>query len=239
MLSETADYNIQRVLDAHLFDIVRYLLRLVDDPHLQRTLSVKIDQAENAYWGFGTKSFNPRISGPRPSPAKPPVKGPVSPTRAPAPKLEPLFRSSSSKKDDTIAPISESFEQRHPDVPLEVRKAGALETEIRGIDDFLAKQAESVQLLLRELEGKSCSTDFEQVRHLVEIIQFTADRLGRLFECPKCSQPAAIRYVKNSRSRNGIFSFVHAGTTHSGGIQYPALKLVVPKPDRRRQTSRS
>ncbi len=124
-------------------------------------------------------------------------------------------KSPASSKSSTIQRIPSSSES-----PAE--QIAALNDHIDKIDEYLTLR---LQYITSDLRGKE-PPQFEECVRIVELIQSTAQRLGRLFECPKCAKAASLRYVRSGKNKSAIFSFVHAKTTHSGGLLFPHLKLI-------------
>jgi hypothetical protein len=104
-----------------------------------------------------------------------------------------------------------------------------LEELAASLDGVIAPIREQFAHLLLSLEGTNRESLEANVR-LADIIQTTANRLGVAFRCPKCSEPARFRCVKNKSMKSGMFTFAHSTGTHTGTAAVPKLTLMDKPP---------
>lgn len=87
---------------------------------------------------------------------------------------------------------------------------------------------EQFQTYLRTLISQSFES-LEEKKSIALLIQTTARKLGVMFMCPKCQQPAGFRCARSGNSPTGVFSFYHPGSTHGATVNIP--ELIVCKQD--------
>jgi hypothetical protein len=112
------------------------------------------------------------------------------------------------------------------------------------INEVLQPIVDQLQAVLNGLGGKSFGT-VEANQRAASHVQRLLNRLGKRVRCPKkgCGQPAILRCHGGAGKGSGVFQFEHSTggrkTTHLAAATLPELRIVEPRPDKRKLSSAS
>ncbi|MFA6259699.1 MAG: hypothetical protein WCX29_03785 [Candidatus Peribacteraceae bacterium] len=96
------------------------------------------------------------------------------------------------------------------------------------IEAVKADAAQDINEIIAQWEGMKLH-DLETKQRFCAFMMCIAERIDRLFECPRCGRGARIRASRTLKEENGQFQFAHTKghrTTHQAGAEIPLLKLV-------------